>query len=314
MMPRRPRLLTKNRFCVALAPAKINLTLHVTGRNPDGFHDLDTLVVFAKFGDQIRISESDRPEPISMTLSGPFGDLLLDTESNLAFRAADEFQARYHQNGKEHAHLNIELEKNLPIASGIGGGSADAAAVLQSLSKVWEFDDDAVLEDVAGSLGADVPMCLTPYPKRVQGIGHRHRPLEIEFSLNLVLVNPLTAVSTAEVFSNLENPDNPALEMLNSEHLTDMDQFLLYLQRQRNDLQSTAIDINPDIIDVLETLDSLPDCQLSRMSGSGATCFGLFKTQALAERTAQELSKQRNGWWIKSCQTYSILDKRNAND
>lgn len=255
------------------APAKLNLTLHVTGRRADGYHLLDSLVVFLGIGDVITIA----PGPLSLDLTGPFAAGLAAEPDNLCLRAA-------RLAGRE---ARITLEKNLPIASGIGGGSADAAAVLRAL--------DATPQD-AQTLGADVPVCLAGRPTRMRGLGEILDPVPPLPALHLLLVNPGRGLSTPQVFKALENRDNPPMpETLPA--WPDAPALVAFLQDCRNDLEPPASRLMPQIASCLDAIRD-QGAQLARMSGSGATCFGLFDTRAQARTAGDRIAAAHPDWWV----------------
>lgn len=265
------------RACVEPAPAKINLCLHVTGRRPDGYHLLDSLVVFTELGDRVTVA----PGPLSLAVTGPFAADLAGDEDNLCLRAARSVGA----------DCAITLHKALPVASGIGGGSADAAAVLRALGRSPA--------DPAG-LGADVPVCLASVPARMTGVGEAVEPLPGLPALHLLLVNPRVAVPTPAVFRALKRRDNPALPVLPAS--PDAAALLGWLHGTRNDLQAAAIGIAPAIADVLAALRDA-GARLSRMSGSGATCFGVFADAAAAQAARDAIARARPGWWVAQTHT-----------
>ncbi len=270
----------------ALARAKVNLCLHVTGRRADGYHLLDSLVVFAETGDRI---EAEAASDLSLTVTGPQGAGLSAGEDNLCLRAARSF-------GQTQG-ARLTLHKHLPVASGIGGGSADAAAVLRALSRLWRV----ALPDAAAllRLGADVPVCLAGRPARMRGVGERLDPVAALPPAWLVLVNPGVAVATPEVFRRLERRDHPPLpDTLPA--FADAGALAAFLRAQRNDLEAPARQIAPVIGDVIAALAEQPGCLLARMSGSGATCFGLFATEAAAQAAAARLRGRQPGWWIEA--------------
>jgi 4-diphosphocytidyl-2-C-methyl-D-erythritol kinase len=260
-----------------LAPAKVNLCLHVTGRRADGYHLLDSLVAFAPFGDWLTLTQA--PSPV-LTVDGPEAAAVPLDGTNLALRAAaltapDTPRA-------------IHLTKTLPAAAGIGGGSSDAAAVARALG----WTDALALRP----LGADVPMCLHPRPWRTRGTGGVLDPVALP-SLPAVLVNPRVPVPTAAVFHALTTPDNAPLP----EHLPtfrDTPAAIDWLSQQRNDLQAPAAALCPAIATVLTVLLATPGCGLARMSGSGATCFALYRTEPEADAAAHVLRRAHPGWWI----------------
>lgn len=255
------------------APAKLNLALHVTGRRVDGYHLLDSLVCFTSLGDELRLS----PGPLSLGIDGPFGDGLAAGDDNLCLRAAR----------LAGADIGIRLTKNLPVASGIGGGSADAAAVLRGLQRLGH----ALPADIQ-QLGADVPVCLASVPARMQGIGERIVPLPALPPLHLVLVNPGVALSTPQVFAALEQRENPALPEIPD--FATAEALIRWLRGTRNDLEAPARHLAPVIGEVLAALNAM-GAGFARMSGSGATCFGIFDTAPRAAESAETL--QRHGWW-----------------
>jgi 4-diphosphocytidyl-2-C-methyl-D-erythritol kinase len=265
------------------ARAKINLALHVTGRRADGYHLLDSLVAFADIGDRILVSAADT---LSLTVTGPMAAGLSAGPDNLVLRAALTLGR-----GRGAA---ITLEKHLPIASGIGGGSADAAATLLALAELWGCPlpkPAAVL-----ALGADVPVCLAGVAARMQGIGEVISPLILP-PAHVVLVNPGFGLATADVFRAVTRHDNPPLEMPGTT-LPDVQALTVWLRQMRNDLQPAAESLAPGIAKVIAALQTQPQCLIARMSGSGATCFGLFATAAAAEGAAQTLA--RPGWWVRA--------------
>ncbi len=264
------------------APAKVNLCLHVTGRRADGYHLLDSLVVFTEMGDRLSL----RPlAGLSLSIAGPEAKGLTAGSDNLVLRAARLMGA---------SDLALTLDKRLPLASGIGGGSSDAAACLRLLMR----ETGAPCPGPAAilSLGADVPVCLDPRPARMRGIGERLDPVPPLPPLWMVLVNPRVEVPTPQVFKALGAPDNPPLPDILPEW-PDASAFLDWLAMQRNDLQAPAIAIAPVIATVLDAISAAPDCALARMSGSGATCFGLFAREAAAQTAARAIAEEHPGWW-----------------
>jgi 4-diphosphocytidyl-2-C-methyl-D-erythritol kinase len=269
------------------APAKVNLFLHVLGRRADGYHLLDSLVVFADFGDELR---AEPAETLSLTIEGPFARALAAEPDNLVLRAA---RALAEQAGIV-AGGRLALVKHLPVASGIGGGSADAAAALRLLCRLWRIElDPEVLARFAGGLGADVPVCLAGRVSRMAGIGERLEPAPRLPACGIALVNPGVALATAEVFRARGGAWSARAEL--PAFWGDAGEMAGDLQRLRNDLQPAAIALHPVIGEVLSALEAAPGCLLTRMSGSGATCFGLFGDAAAARRAASGL--QRPGWW-----------------
>lgn len=283
------------------APAKINLTLHVTGRRDDGYHELDSLVAFAPVGDEVVIQGGN---VLSLTVEGPEAAGVPADLNNLALRAAGM--------AAQGRGFAMTLTKYLPVASGIGGGSTDAAAAFRGILVFGEEDDavadglwampDIMLETHARSLlslGADVPMCLWPAPARIRGIGERIEHLALP-PLPAVLVNPRVAVSTPAVFDALRNRDNPPMPDPLPD-LTDSETLISFLAECRSDLEVPAIATAPAIGSVLDALRGTEGCRLARMSGSGATCFGLFATVGASKSAAKRLISDHPDWWVAEC-------------
>ena len=269
------------------APAKINLFLHVTGRRPDGYHLLDSLAVFADAHDRLTAAPGDG---LSLTLAGPFAPGLEAGSDNLVLRAARALALACGL-GRGAA---LRLEKNLPVASGIGGGSADAAATLRLLARLWGLDASAErLGAEAVGLGADVPVCVGSRPARMSGVGEVLGPAPALPPCGLLLVNPGEAVSTPAVFAARRGGFSaPALLPDGWGDAASMASDLSVL---RNDLEAPSLALCPAVGDVLAALRGLPGCRLARMSGSGATCFAVFDSPAEARLAAPGLS--RPGWW-----------------
>jgi 4-diphosphocytidyl-2-C-methyl-D-erythritol kinase len=267
------------------APAKVNLALHVTGRRDDGYHLLDSLVVFPRIGDTL---EAEPSATLTLAISGPFAEPLGAGRDNLVLRAARLVGG---------AGASLRLTKRLPVASGIGGGSADAAATLRLLARLHGVSlppEDAIL-----GLGADVPVCLASRAARMSGIGERIEPLALP-AFWLVLVNPGVAVPTATVFRTLARRENPPLPEMPSH--PDLDTLVSYLSATRNHLEAPARALQPAIADALAALLTQSGCRLARMSGSGATCCGIFGTQARAEAAALEIEQMEPGWWVAAAE------------
>ena len=270
-----------------LAPAKVNLFLHVLGRRADGYHVLDSLAVFAGAADQLRVTPA---ATLSLELAGAFGAALAAEPDNLVLRAARALAAA----GGIAPTGRLRLEKALPVASGIGGGSADAAAALRLLSRWWGLAAGAAdLAAIASGLGADVPVCLAGRPARMGGVGEVLSPAPCLPRCGLVLVNPGVPVATAAVFRARTGAFSAPAVL--AETWADAAAMAADLARCRNDLEAPARALCPAIDTVLEVLASAPGCLLARMSGSGATCFGIFPGPAEAEAAAATLA--RPGWW-----------------
>jgi 4-diphosphocytidyl-2-C-methyl-D-erythritol kinase len=270
------------------AHAKINLALHITGRRQDGYHELDSIVAFAELADVLTIAPA---EAVSLNLAGPFaGDLLGDGENSVtsAWNLLSEFSR---QQGAPIIPVNFQLEKNLPVASGIGGGSADAAAALRGLIRYFGLKimpDD--LSELALRLGADVPVCLLQNSSRMRGIGEIIEPVSLELPSAMVLVNPLIPAPTSKVFStlNLQLGQSFGAGIVN---LHDIESW-------RNDLTAPAVALVPEIAEVIGSLNFQPEIICSRMSGSGATCFGLFESLSAAQTAAESITQKHPAWWV----------------
>ena len=284
--------MTVNEF----APAKINLNLHVTGQREDGYHLIESLVVFADVGDEIYVELSDVDH---LTIGGPFAAGLDNSGQNLAAKARDQLRARH-----DFPAIRIQLTKNLPVSSGIGGGSSDAAATLRAIAKLFGLPD-GVIADVAMNLGADVPMCLAARTLIAKGIGEQLTANHDVPDLHVVLVNPNVAVPTPDVFKRLSNRNNPALPSLPAGLV--LADFAEWLSRTRNDLQLSALQLCPQIGDALIALaETAP--MLTRMSGSGATCYGLFPNAVSAAAAAQTIAARNPKWWVKPAKTGGTTD------
>ena len=279
------------------APAKINLSLKVLGRRPDGYHELQSLVVFADVGDELAL---DGALARGCRVIGPFaaqldGVNLID--QTLELLAAHDPQLRLGA---------VHLQKNLPVAAGIGGGSADAAAVLRLIRRANpEKADEINWHELALQLGADVPVCLAGVPAMMSGIGDQIVPLDDFPLLNAVLVNPLAAMpvdKTAQVFARLNAPklreDVPRPPV--PQQSLSQKELLAYVMSSGNDLQTPCQQIAPVITDVLNSISATPACRLARMSGAGPTCFGLYDDAEGAQAGAAELLGAYPGWWIRA--------------
>jgi 4-diphosphocytidyl-2-C-methyl-D-erythritol kinase len=280
------------------APAKVNLALHVTGQRADGYHLLDTLVTFADAGDRLTFEAADADR---FSISGRFAaSLPVDATpktGNLVLRARDALRGKAGTSSGVHIHL----EKNLPIASGIGGGSADAAATLRGLMRLWNLDiSRAALEQIALALGADVPMCLASRPLIARGIGEDITLLGSFPSLHLLLVNPKVEVSTPVIFKSLTHKDNPPLHL--PADGAAVEDWLAALVQARNDLQPPAEVLQSAIADVVGLLSRTAPL-FARMSGSGATCFGVYASAAAAHAGAAAIVAARPLWYVQATET-----------
>lgn len=288
-------------LAVELAPAKINLFLHVTGRRADGYHLLDSLVVFSDIGDRLTGILADRP---GLQLTGPMAAGLEAgaPADNLVWKAAEAVTAFRGDRGHTAKAALLTLEKHLPVASGIGGGSSDAAAAIRLLTGLWSLPARAgVLHELALGLGADVPVCLAARPTRMGGIGEVLAPAPEMPDMPAVLVNPGVAVPTGAIFKALDLAacaDHPAPEM--PERFTDLRSLTAFLAETRNDLEAPAKALAPEISSCLDSLQGTDGVLLARMSGSGATCFGVYPEAETAERAAAALIAAHPDWWVKA--------------
>ncbi len=279
------------------APAKLNLFLHITGRREDGYHLLQSLFAFSEKGDIISVEAA---RALSLEITGPFASCLQDQKAgrdqNIVMKAAYLLRERL---GAPEMGANILLEKNLPVASGIGGGSSDAAAAIRALAKLWHIQaGETELADIALSLGADVPACLYAKPCLVEGIGEKITPLPHFPQAWCLLANPGIAVSTKAVFENFAQSAcgfSPQRAVENFSAATGLKGIL---QETRNDLEIPARSLEQDIDRVLDVLNSLNNAAFVRMSGSGATCFALFEDEESMRRAGKYLKKSFPHWWI----------------
>lgn len=272
-----------------LARAKVNLFLHVTGKRADGYHLLDSLIVFAEAGDEVTAVEA---ADLTLSIDGPFAAGLDNGPENLVLRAAAALQGL--TGCRRRAALR--LTKNLPVASGIGGGSADAAAALHLLCSLWDLKpEQAALMQAAALLGADIPVCVAGRPSFVGGIGEDIQPAAGLPPAWLLLVNPQVATPTPAVFKARRGDFSAPGRW--DEPPADFADFARRLAACRNDLTEAAISVTPEIRPVLDAIEKLPGCALARLSGSGATCFGLFADRAAADAGLREIRARHAGWW-----------------
>lgn len=291
--PRAPFAYSPGQAFAVDAPAKLNLYLHVVRRRPDGYHDLESLVAFADVADTLSIAPADG---FSLRVIGPMAKGLGGERENLCARAALSLAVRL---GRA-PDFALTLTKRLPVASGIGGGSADAAATLRLLLRFWGIDPaDADLAELALALGADVPVCLAGVAAEIFGIGEDVRPVPRLPDAAAVLVNPGVPLTTARVFRNWrDDGDRPQAPAWTSPpHAAALAASLI---KRRNDLTAAATAEVPEIAAVLDALSARPDCLLARMSGSGTTCFGLFDDADVAEAAAEVLQATHPTWWVRA--------------
>jgi 4-diphosphocytidyl-2-C-methyl-D-erythritol kinase len=280
---------------VESAPAKVNLTLRVLGRRADGYHDIESLVAFAGVGDRLALTPG---EALTLAVVGPSAAQTGTEADNLVTKATRALAARVP--GLRAGAFR--LEKNLPVAAGLGGGSADAAAALRLLAQANKLaPDDPRLRDAARATGADVPVCLDPRPRLMRGIGEiLSAPLPLS-RLSALLVNPGVAVPTKLVFSGWQPSANPRRASTTDFAVSPRmqgEQLLDWLAREPNDLEAPAIALAPAIAEVLASLRAAAGCRLARMSGSGATCFALFSSVGETASAGKTLRAKFPDWWI----------------
>ncbi|MFO1015604.1 MAG: 4-(cytidine 5'-diphospho)-2-C-methyl-D-erythritol kinase [Caulobacteraceae bacterium] len=288
------------------AGAKVNLFLHVGAPEADGFHPLESLVAFATFGDQLILTPSD---DLGFSVSGPFAAGLNGASDNLVTRARDAMLALA---GHEDAAFHLELLKDLPVASGIGGGSADAAATMRLLKRVLRFPahrqaDAARLSAIARELGSDVPVCFAHEPAIMRGRGEQLFPPPVFPDLPCVLVNPGVPTPTGEVFRAYDRMGAGALPPL--PEFPDAfrpREAAAALANFRNDLEAPAIGLCPSIGEVLDALRAQSMTLMARMSGSGATCFALCVSDEDAEMLAYVIKRRHEAWWVQPCRLKGV--------
>jgi len=273
------------------APAKLNLFLHIIGKRADGYHMLESCTFFTAFGDALTITPADT---VSLTITGNFAPQLAhDANENLVLRAAHLLQAR---TGTK-TGAAITLDKNIPIGAGLGGGSADAAAILSALETFWQCSlTPETRHSIALQLGSDVPACMLNQPAWVTGTGDHVQAIPFPSGGWVVLVNPGTPLLTADVFRATKAPFTPSIARPapwpNTRALAQ------WANTQTNALEAPAIALMPSISHILTALQATENCLLHRMSGSGATCFGLYETQSGATIAAASIQTNNPGWWV----------------
>lgn len=290
---------TRTKTLSIFAPAKINLYLHVTGRLDNGYHTLDSLVAFADIGDEIKIEPSS---DFVFRAQGPyaagFTPKELDASPNSSNLVAQAVWALARAAQKT-PNVKITLTKNLPLASGIGGGSSDAGAALWGLLEWWGIPKQAqYLPSLMVALGADVPVCLPCAPARLRGIGDILDPAPAMPEMPVVLVHPRKPCPTAQVFARFRGDFREPLPL--PAQIESVDALASFLKTRHNDLYAPACDVAPEIINAVHTLESRAGCRLARMSGAGATCFGLFASDEHAKAAARDIAHENPDWWVKS--------------
>jgi 4-diphosphocytidyl-2-C-methyl-D-erythritol kinase len=278
------------------APAKVNLTLRVLGRRADGYHEIESLVAFAGIGDRLSFAPGGA---LALNVRGPSAAQAGETADNLVLKAARALADRLPTVGAG----TFDLEKRLPVAAGLGGGSADAAAALRLLARTNNLAaDDPLLYAAARATGADVPVCLDPRTRLMRGIGEiLSSPFKLP-PLQGVLVNPGVALATKAVFARWKPPAAPVVpaDLTVLTAMTKRDQLVRFLLSQANDLETAAIALAPVTADVLLALSSQPRCELARMSGSGATCFAVFASAIDAIKAAEAIHAEYPNWWVRA--------------
>ncbi|MBB3934328.1 4-(cytidine 5'-diphospho)-2-C-methyl-D-erythritol kinase [Aureimonas phyllosphaerae] len=279
------------------ARAKINLALHVVGRRVDGYHELESLVAFAEFGDRLQIAPGTRD---ALSVDGPLGAGVPTDGGNLVMKALALAQELAPASGVRLSPLAIRLSKHLPHAAGIGGGSADAGALLAWIGARHPALRPSLAERCV-SLGADVPMCLSGEAAVVRGIGERAERLAALPAIPVLLVNPSVPVATPAVFAGLARRDNAPLIAPPATGFSDLETLARYLEAARNDLEPPALGLAPAIGDAVDAVNAA-GARFTRMSGSGATVFGLFASDAACHEAERRIAASRPGWWVKATQ------------
>ncbi|MDP3532521.1 MAG: 4-(cytidine 5'-diphospho)-2-C-methyl-D-erythritol kinase [Alphaproteobacteria bacterium] len=273
-----------------VAPAKINLSLHITNKRPNGYHELSSLVVFTEFGDLIELKPAMH---LMFNIQGPFAkDLPYPKQNSMiiaAQKAAKLFQKKL--------NVEITLTKNLPISSGIGGGTSDAATLLKMLLNFWQIKTlPENWPEFLLNLGADIPVCFFQKPCLMSGIGEHLEPFHLPFNIPILLINPLKSISTIEAFKTRKEVFSEPCQLPQPENLAS---FITSLKPMQNDLTHAAQIICIEVKSILEALQSDPNCHLARMSGSGATCFGLYSSIEDAKKAAENFKLIFPNFWIQ---------------
>jgi 4-diphosphocytidyl-2-C-methyl-D-erythritol kinase len=279
-----------NNISVA-APAKLNLCLHITGKREDGFHLLESLVAFTRFGDTLDIHPA---ETLSLTIEGEFAPALREELfSNLVLKAAHALR----EVAQVSAGANITLHKNLPIGSGMGGGSCDAAACLRALANLWEVNlSQEAWQELALKLGSDVPMCLTGRSAFVRGVGEQVSPWNIRGTkAHVLLAHPRKPLLTAHVYRHFSGAFDAPMPAPASVH--GFAELVAYLKPLHNALQPAALQVMPEIGEIIARLERTQDCALARMTGSGAGVFALYSTACAAKAATQQIQAEQPNWW-----------------
>lgn len=273
-----------------LAPAKVNLFLHVGQKRPDGYHELESLVVFASVGDELTIEDADE---LSLEVNGPFAPALKDEPDNLVLRAARKLAALVEMEPR----VRIVLTKNLPVASGIGGGSSDAGATLRGLSRLWRGRANLQgLWDLAGEIGSDVPVSVLPGCWWMTGRGERFSSIAEIGTMDALLVNAGAPIATADVYGALRERTGVG-QFPRPQRYSTLAELADYLGKARNDLEAPARKLCPAVGDTLDAL-TRTKVLFARVSGSGVTCFGLYPDAASAQMAAESILREHPNWWV----------------
>lgn len=281
--------------CTEFAPAKVNLTLAAGRARADGYHPVDSLVVFADWGDRVEVRDG---EGLTLALEGEAAGPLRGEPQNLVLKAAYALRAAAE---RPDLAAGLTLKKTLPVASGLGGGSSDAAAALRALNRFWDLDfTTRQLAEIAAVIGADVPACVHARPVQMTGIGEQITPLVAWPELHGVIAHPGAALATASVFRAFDNESPHALTAGRAPAAGDFESAIAVLAAGRNDLEPAARALEPLIDETLSALDGLDGAALTRMSGSGASCFSIFPTRQDAERGAASLQSARPDWTVQA--------------
>lgn len=293
--------MSNKRIFAQKAYAKINLYLHVTKKRDDDYHDLDSLIAFTDFGDDVTVHVSDA---LTLALNGPFANALSQEEKTLE-RASKNILAQtlwaLSDYAKKQPAFHITLTKNIPLGTGLGGGSADAAALARILCTLWDIDpDNKELQNILFKLGADVPLCFYAKPCRIINAGESILPAPSLPTLYAVLVHPNEHCSTASVFKS--NQAYSSKDMTLPNEFPSITDIVTFLNMTQNDLTLAAQENIPAIKTILQTLKDQDSVRLARMSGSGSACFGVFETLALADNAAQAIKNLHPQWWIQAVQ------------
>ena len=277
---------SNHRTIAGVANAKINLTLHVTGKLPNGFHEIDSLVVFTSFGDTLELEPA---EGFSLSTQGPYSKALPHPSENIILSALRLLEERG-------TGFRINLEKSIPVSAGLGGGSVNAALALRLASDYLKYPLPADTRKIT-SIGSDLPVCLTGKPSMVSGLGEKIAVLGSFPEFPLLLVNPNKPVQTQDVYKGLTKVNNSSQTPFPA--LGNKNDIISWIREQRNDLEPPALQLCPEIKDILSRLQDQEGCLVARMSGSGGTCFGIFQTAEQVSVAAKAIKQLEPGWWVQ---------------